>query len=363
MIKLTVDLESHSSHAYDICIGRGILDRIALLASHGAANRHIVISDSHVSPLYGESLLSLLRNLGKKADLITFPAGESSKNMDTVLAIITQMIELGADRGTELIALGGGVTGDMVSFIASIYMRSVTYVQIPTTLMSQVDSCIGGKTGIDLAAGKNLLGTFYQPRETFIDLQFLDTLPEREFLNGMAEVVKYAIIDDLDLLDLLERHAGRIRERDPEILTEIVTRSCRIKKGFVEIDEKDRGLRRILNFGHTIGHAIEAESDYDIPHGHALSPGMIAAARISEKHGYLASEECERMRDLIQLTGLPPSIPERISTEGILSRIRHDKKKEGETVHFVLLKKLGMPFMNGSVEEELIREIIEELKQ
>ncbi|MBW2648715.1 MAG: 3-dehydroquinate synthase [Deltaproteobacteria bacterium] len=226
-----------------------------------------------------------------------------------------------------------------------------------------MDSGIGGKTGVDLPEGKNLLGTFFQPKMVFIDLQFLNTLPDGEFNNGLSEIVKYGIIDDIELFNLLERETDRIRKRDPDLLKTIVGRSCKIKKGIVEIDERDMGVRRILNFGHTIGHAVEAESGYKISHGNAISVGMIASARISEKLDHLSSEDRDRIEHLIVSADLLDHIPESIRTEGVLSKTRTDKKKRGDTIHFVLLKKIGMPFINGSVEEALICETIEELRK
>jgi len=303
MKRIKVNLDKQSSTSYEICIGHNILDRIGLVISKSNLARHyIVITDSNVSSLYREELLTALKNVNLNVDLIEFPAGEISKNTDTVLTIIKKLINLGADRNSALIALGGGVTGDMTGFIASIYMRSIPYIQIPTTLMAQVDSSIGGKTGIDLPEGKNLLGAFFQPKSVFIDLQFLKTLPDEEFMNGLSEIVKYGIIDDMELFNILERETENIKSRSMDLLELMVERSCKIKKGIVEIDEMDMGVRRILNFGHTIGHAIEAESGYMIPHGNAVSIGMIASARISEKLNYLSSEDRNRIEHLIKST-------------------------------------------------------------
>ncbi|NQU03041.1 MAG: 3-dehydroquinate synthase [Syntrophaceae bacterium] len=364
MKRIKVNLDKQSSLSYEICIGHDILDRIGLvIAKNNSAHRYIVIADSNVSPLHGEKFLSVLRNMGINVDLIEFPAGENSKNIDTILTIVRKLIDLGADRSSALIALGGGVTGDITGFIASIYMRSIPYIQIPTSLLAQVDSSIGGKTGIDLPEGKNLLGTFFQPSMVFIDLQFLKTLPDGEFNNGLSEIVKCGIIDDIELFNLLERETGGIKKRNPDLLETIIERSCKTKKGIVEIDERDMGMRRILNFGHTIGHAVEAESGYKISHGNAISVGMIASTRISEKLNYLSSEDRDRIERLIRSIDLLDHVPESISAEGILSKIRTDKKKKGDSIHFVLLKKIGVPFINGSVEEALILETIEELRK
>ncbi len=364
MKKIKVNLDKQMLSSHEIRIGHGILDRIGLVIAKGKiADRYTVITDSTVSALYGEEFLGLLKEVGVKADLIEFPAGEASKNMETAFTIIRELITRGVDRSSGLIALGGGVTGDMTGFIASIYMRGIPFIQVPTTLMAQVDSGIGGKTGVDLPEGKNLLGSFFQPQAIFIDLRFLETLPEEEFTNGLAEIIKYGIIDDAELFTLLEEKYDAIKTRDPDLLQMIIERSCKIKKGIVEIDEKDIGVRRILNFGHTIGHAVEAVSGYTISHGNAVATGMIAVARISQRMKYLPAREAERIRGLVRSVGLADHIPESIDTEGILAKIGTDKKKEGETVHFVLLKKIGTPFINGSVDDTLIRETIEELKQ
>ncbi len=363
MKKIRINLDRRSNLSYEIFIESNIFDRIGLLiAKKNVAKRYVVISDSNVSSLYGEQFLGILRGVNLPADLIEFPAGEASKNIDTVLTIVRKLIEMGVDRSSALIALGGGVTGDIVGFIASIYMRSIPYIQVPTSLLAQVDSSIGGKTGIDLPEGKNLLGAFFQPKMVFTDLQFLATLPDEEFNNGLAEIIKYGIIDDVDLFHLLETEGEAIRNRDAAVLEEIIGRACRIKGGIVEIDEKDEGIRRILNFGHTLGHAMEAASGYTLSHGNAVSVGMIAAAKISEKTKHLSSGERDMIEKIIKNMGLLHKIPESIKTDDIISRMKMDKKKEGNIIHFVFLKKLGVPFINGSVEKDIIYQTIEELR-
>jgi len=360
-IKVTLDKKYSSS--YEIHIGRGIVDRIALLiAKNHKAGRHVIVTDDNVAPLHGKNFLPVLKNIGLNADIIAFPAGEASKSINTLLDLADKLLKLGADRGTCLIALGGGVVGDMVGFIASIYMRGVPYVQIPTTLVAQVDSAIGGKTAVDLPAGKNLLGTFYQPAAVFVDLSFLETLPAKEFENGLAEIIKYGIIDDEKMFHLLEENMEAVRQKDSTLLVKIVENCCRIKKAIVEIDEREQGLRRILNYGHTLGHALEAVSMYKMTHGEGVAVGMIAAALISAKKGYLDIAEAKRIKELVEKAGLPVKIPAKLPTQEIITRLQMDKKKNGDTIHFVLLKKIGMPFVNGGVEKRLINEVIEEMK-
>jgi 3-dehydroquinate synthase len=363
MRSIKVNLDKKYSASYEIHIGNGILDRIALLIDKNRkAGRYIIITDNNVARLHGGNFLALLKNIGLNADLIDFPAGEASKNIGTILDIADKLLKLGADRTTCLIALGGGVVGDMTGFIASVYMRGVSYVQIPTSLVAQVDSAIGGKTAIDLPSGKNLLGTFYQPSEVFVDLNFLNTLPEKEFENGLAEIIKYGIIDDEKMFRLLEENMDEVKQKEPAMMLKIVENCCRIKKSIVEIDEKEQGLRRILNYGHTLGHALEAVSDYKLSHGEGVALGMIAAARISEKKNYLNNDDTKRIEALIELANLPVNIPASLPADEIIKRLQMDKKKKGDTIHFVLLKKIGMPFINGGLDKEIIGEVIEEMK-
>jgi 3-dehydroquinate synthase len=364
MKTIKVHLDKKTSSSYEIYIGNGIIDRMGLLlAKHRWGEHYVIITDDMVSALHGARVEETLKEMGLKTDMIDFPAGEASKDMQTSLRIVDRLMARGADRTSALIALGGGVVGDITGFVASIYMRGIPYIQVPTTLLAQVDSSIGGKTGIDLSNGKNILGTFYQPKGVFIDLAFLKTLEPPELKNGLAEVVKYGIIDDPELFGILEAKADAIKNREPDILQEIITRSCRIKKGVVEIDELEKGVRRILNFGHTIGHAIETESGYTVSHGDAVSIGMATAAIISERTHYLPTEDRERIIALIRAMGLPDRISKSLKPKEIIARMKGDKKKAGDVLNFVLLKHIGMPFVTSDVPEALIRETIEELQK
>jgi 3-dehydroquinate synthase len=363
MNRIKVHLERKFSASYDIHIGRSILDRLALILSkNGWGSRYFIVTDSLVSQLHGDRVTGVLDRMGLAVEKLEFPAGEASKNIQTCVGVAEQLAERGADRTSALIALGGGVVGDVTGFVASIFMRGIPYVQVPTTLLAQVDSSIGGKTGVDVPSAKNMLGTFCQPKAVFIDIDFLETLPAREFTNGLAEIVKYGIIEDPDLLEDLKSGMEAVHKGDKRFLETIISRSCRIKKAIVEIDETERGLRRILNFGHTVGHALEAESSYALSHGEAVALGMIAATILSERLGYLSAEDREHVLSVIRHTGLPDRIPRELKTEGTLSRLKQDKKKAGESIHFVLLKKPGMPFVNGGVPLELVRETIEAMK-
>jgi 3-dehydroquinate synthase len=363
MRSMKVNLDKKSLSSYEIRIGNNIIDRMALIISKNhKAGRHIIITDSNVGKLHGEKLLASLKDVGMNVGMIEFPAGEASKNINCALDIVEKLLQMGADRSSMLIALGGGVVGDIVGFIASVFMRSIPYIQVPTSLIAQVDSSIGGKTAIDIEYGKNLLGTFYQPRAVFIDLGFLTTLPEQEFSNGLAEIIKYGIIDDEKMFRTLEDNMESVRRRDPALLLKLIESCCRIKKSIVEIDEKEQGLRRILNFGHTLGHALEAQSNFTVSHGEGVALGMIAAARISENAGYLEAGERGRMENIIPKAGLPDRIPKNLSADGIISRLKMDKKKKGDIIHFVLVKKIGMPFVNGGIDDKVIADVIEGMK-
>ena len=363
MKKIKIHFTRKQSQSYEIFIGYDIFDRIAMMiANTRIASRYVIVTDDCVCKLYGETLLSHLRNIGVNSDLIAFPAGERSKNFQSVLDLSGKLLDLGVDRKTALIALGGGVAGDLAGVVASIYMRGLPCIQIPTTLIAQVDSSIGGKTAIDLPQGKNLLGTFYQPAGVFIDIKCLDTLPLSEYQNGLAEIVKYGVIDNEALFQKLEGGADLILSMNRPFLEEIIQTACRIKKDIVEKDEREQGLRRILNFGHTLGHAVEVTSGYKLSHGNAIAIGMIAVARLSTKMHGLPEEDRKRIERLIASLGINCLIPKELATEDILAALQRDKKKDGDTIHFVMLKKIGFPFVTGGIPDDLLRETIEELR-
>jgi 3-dehydroquinate synthase len=363
MNRIKINLDKRSVKSHEIYIGRNILDRIGLvIAKKNWASRLFIITDSNVAKIHGESFRAALLESGLNAEQLVFPAGEKSKTIDTVMRLSGELMEKGADRQSGIIALGGGVVGDIAGFLASIFMRGIPYIQVPTTLIAQVDSSIGGKTGIDLPSGKNLLGTFSQPKAIFINIAFLKTLPAEELNNGLAEIIKYGIIDDPFILDELEKQPEALRSGDAAVLERIVAKCCGIKKAIVEIDETEKGIRRILNFGHTMGHAIEAESGYSISHGRAVVLGILGAVKVSERMGYLHEKDKMRIESLTAKLELPCRLPENIGTEAILARLKSDKKKEGDSVRFVLLKKIGMPFMNGSVPDNILSDVIRELR-
>ncbi|MBU2227173.1 MAG: 3-dehydroquinate synthase [Proteobacteria bacterium] len=364
MKTMKVNLDRMAANSYTIHIGDGIMDRMGLiLARSGVAQRYVIVTDDHVDALHGGRVQAALEKADLIVDRIAVAPGEAAKDIRTVLALAEKLTGLGADRHTALVALGGGVVGDLTGFVASIYMRGIPVIQVPTTLLAQVDSSIGGKTGVDIAAGKNLLGTFHQPKGVFIDIDFLRMLPEAQLRNGLAEVIKCAVIESPELLDDIEDAAAKGGLRETAFLERVITTACRIKKELVEIDERDRGLRRILNFGHTLGHAVEAASGYALSHGESVAIGMVASAAISERMHYLPTEDRKRIESVIRAVGLPDRIPGKLAPGEIMSRLASDKKKEGETIHFILLKKLGLPFVNGGVPEGIVRETIKRLQR
>jgi 3-dehydroquinate synthase len=363
MNRMHVNIGGKADSSYDIYIGEEILDRVGLiLAKSGRAVRYVIVTDTRIDALHGERVQAALEKMDLRVDRITVPPGEEAKGIGTVLAVTERLTALGADRQTVLIALGGGVVGDLTGFAASIYLRGIPVVQIPTTLLAQVDSSIGGKTGVDTAAGKNLLGTFKQPQGVFIDIAFLKTLPDAMFRSGLAEVIKYGIIESPEMLDDLERALANGNLRETAFLERIIATACRIKKDIVELDERDRGLRRVLNFGHTVGHAVEAASGYALSHGESVAIGMVAAARLSERLHGLPADDAARIAALLRSVGLPDRIPAEMDPEDILARLSLDKKKEGGTIHFVMIRKLGTPFVNGGIPEEILRDALKGLK-
>jgi 3-dehydroquinate synthase len=275
------------------------------------------------------------------ANLLSVPPGEKSKTRKTKERVEDRLLMSGAERNSTIFGFGGGVIGDLAGFVAATLHRGVPYVQIPTTLLAQVDSSIGGKVAVDHPLGKNLIGAFYQPKEVYIVAEFLATLPDREFRNGMAEVIKYAAIMDKTLFVTLEKNVGKILKRETRLLFPIVRRCCCLKKTVVELDEKESGLRRILNFGHTIAHALERMTSYRISHGEAVAIGMVAETKISASHGLLSVKECARLQRLVRAFGLPSDIPRSTDLRKLLKETLSDKKLINGVVHYTLLRQLG----------------------
>jgi len=363
MERIRVNLETSCKDSYEIFIDEDIVDPVGVITKvKNRVDRCVIITDSNVNPLYGEMVTKKFEQTALPVDIVEIPAGEPSKSLHTVLDVAKQLVRLKVSRKSLLIALGGGVVGDVAGFIASIYMRSIPYIQIPTTLLAQVDSSVGGKTGVDLPEGKNLLGTFYQPKAVYIGLSFLKTLSDKDFANGLAEIIKYSIIGDHHLFEFLEQESDGIKKRKHSLMESLVGRSCKIKADIVEMDERELGLRRILNFGHTLGHGLEAASDYTLSHGEAVSIGMVGAAKISRRLDYLDRASYTKIVDLIKHYELPTKIPAGLETARILDFMATDKKAVGGQLHFVLVKKIGVPFVTPEVPSGVVVGAIEELQ-
>ncbi len=338
--------------SYPIFVESGCLATVpAELAARWPASCYCLVADDTVAALHGQELLEALRAADLTAEMLSFPAGEASKTIETVAWLASAAARLGLDRRAMIIALGGGVTGDLAGFLASAYLRGVDFVQVPTSLLAQVDSSVGGKTGVDLPEGKNLFGAFYQPKGVFIDLQVLQTLPEIQYRNGLAEVIKYGVIREPSFLDFLEEHRDEILALEPAVVSEMILTCCRIKADVVAADEREGDLRRILNFGHTIGHAVEAASRFEVLHGMAVAIGMVAASRIAVRRGLLSEERAERITGLIAAYGLPTEVPETLDRGQIRSYLLTDKKRVGGTLFFILPRNDGSVVITDEVTE------------
>lgn len=338
MQTLTVDLGDRS---YPIHIGPSLLDQADLIVPHLAQKRVAIVTNTTVGPLYLERLTQTLTAADVAVTPIVLPDGEEYKNWETLNLIFDALLNSRAERKTTLIALGGGVIGDMTGFAAACYQRGVPFIQVPTTLLSQVDSSVGGKTGINHPLGKNMIGAFYQPKLVLADTGTLKTLPPRELSAGLAEVIKYGLIWDAEFFEWLEANMEKLRALDAEAVSHAIYRSCEIKAQVVAADEREGGLRAILNLGHTFGHAIESGMGYgNWLHGEAVAAGMVLAADASRRKGWLSDDDVERTRALIRRAGLPDAAPD-LGVEKYLDFMGHDKKVEAGKIRFVLLKKIG----------------------
>lgn len=356
MAELHVGLEDRS---YPIYIESGCLERIGDdLAQKNIGNRYAIIADMNVTKLYGDRLLAIMSNAGLKARLFPFPAGEQGKTLFTVEALASRMARAGYDRQDAVIALGGGVTGDIAGFLASAYMRGIPFVQVPTSLLAQVDSSVGGKTGVDLPEGKNLVGAFYQPKAVYVDIDVLQTLPREELLGGLAEVIKYGVIRDGDFFTFLEEYRRKILRLEPKIIEKMISRCCEIKAEVVAADEREGGLRKILNYGHTIGHAVEGASSYQLIHGMAVAIGMVAAARLSVLRETLSGKDNERIYAIISAYGMPVAVPHHLDRQVIKRYLKADKKAVGGKVFYVLPDAIGSTYITDAVTEEMVEAVL-----
>ena len=355
--KVRVELGAAS---YDIFLGEGLSPELcAFVKAQGFSRRALILSDENVGKIYGEETADVLRAAGLDPVLYSVPAGEASKSLAMADEVFTCAIEAGLDRRSPVFALGGGVVGDLAGFIAAAYMRGVPFVQLPTSLLAQVDSSVGGKVAVNHRLGKNLIGAFYQPAAVFADFAAFSTLPEREVRTGLGEIVKYGIIFDEAFFAYLEDHAGDALRLSPEAALHMVRRSCEIKAEVVSKDEKEGGLRRILNYGHTIGHAIEKETGYvRYNHGEAVAIGSLGAAYISEAMGMIDAADVLRVHRLTERLGLP-LFAEGCMVDGLYAAIFHDKKTIDGRVNWVLMEGIGKVCVRDDVPETVVRAAME----
>jgi len=357
MRKIKVKLGSNS---YEIHIGAGIIKQAGhRLKERGFTDRVVIITNPTVNRLYGDALKQSLSQENFKVSILQVPDGEEQKSLATAGKLYHELAESYAERTTPILALGGGVIGDLAGFVAATYLRGVALIQIPTTLLAQVDSSIGGKVALDYGQLKNKIGAFYQPRLVISDIDILKTLDTKTLGDGLAEVIKYGVIREEAFFTYLEQNIDKIKSFDEGALEEIVSKSAEIKASVVEKDEKDQGLRAILNYGHTVGHAIESISNFRVAHGEAVALGMIAAARISSEMGIFAPDELLRLESLIRRAGLPTKMPN-LNPADLIQAMKHDKKVLAGKVRFVLPKSLGDVFLTDTVSLSLVEKILAE---
>ena len=336
----------------------GLPDALAVLDL--SSRKVCVITDSHVEKLYADEVTRRLASVCSAVHLFSFPAGEAQKNLHVIQQMYRFFVDKKLDRKDVVISLGGGVVGDMAGFAAATYMRGIRFVQVPTTLLAQVDSSIGGKTGVDFGGYKNLVGAFHMPSAVYINVSVLATLPDEQFSCGMGEVLKHGLIRDAAYYAWTIENMSEIMERDMAVLPTLVETSCLIKKRIVENDPKEQGERALLNFGHTVGHAIETLKGFSLPHGHCVALGCVAAAYISWQRGHLSEEEFYEARDMNVGFSLPITY-EGIRPEDIVETLRHDKKMDAGKIRFILLKKIGKAFIDTTVTEEEILEAVRQI--
>ncbi len=346
------------SKSYPIHIQAGLLQHLSEHLPLKANSPVAIISNVTVAPLYLKTVQHALDQLQLQHFTITLPDGECHKNWETLNLIFDGLLQNHAERSTTLIALGGGVIGDMVGFAAACYQRGIPFIQIPTTLLSQVDSSVGGKTAINHPLGKNMIGAFYQPEAVFIDLDTLKTLPEREFSAGLAEIIKYALLGNLPFLTWLENNIDTLMALDTKALSYTIQTCCEMKAAIVNEDEKEQGKRALLNLGHTFAHAIEAEMGYGVwLHGEAVACGLVMACRLSEELGHLSAKDTERVIHLLNKAKLPTKAPQ-FSTDKWIAHMQHDKKVAQGTIRFIALHALGDAYQTGHIDPRQIEQAI-----
>ncbi len=342
---------------YTIRIGGGLLSDHATLAALAPGRHVLIVSDAHVAPLYLDRVTAAFAD--KRVAHVVIPPGEQEKTLERFGELMSALAALGASRDATLVALGGGVVGDMTGFAAACWMRGVRFVQLPTTLLAMVDSSVGGKTAVDLPEGKNLVGAFHQPAAVIADTDTLTTLPERELHAGLAEVIKYGALGDAAFFDWVDANAAALRARDPEALAHAIATSCTHKAGIVARDETETGERMLLNFGHTFGHAIEAEQGFGgLVHGEAVAVGMVLAARLSASLGFAPAADTDRLIAALGALGLPTDLPQGLDAAALLQRMRLDKKNLSGTLRLILWRGIGKAFVATGIDEAAVRDAL-----
>lgn len=350
---------SLGERSYPIHIGKGLLEQADLILPHLKRKQVAIVSNTTVAPLYMDTLASTLKNAGVSVIQIVLPDGEAYKNSETLNLIYDALLNARCERGTTLIALGGGVIGDLTGYAAATYLRGVPFIQIPTTLLSQVDSSVGGKTGINHPLGKNMIGAFYQPKLVLADISTLDTLPQREYSAGVAEVIKYGLIRDADFFDWLETNMQSLMALEEQVVAYAIYRSCQNKAEVVAADEHETGERALLNLGHTFGHAIENGMGYGVwLHGEAVAAGTMLAADLSKRLGWLSSKDVARMEALFKLAKLPLNSP-KWSAEQYLALMQLDKKVSDGQIRLVLQKAIGKAVMTAEYDKKMLNQTLE----
>jgi 3-dehydroquinate synthase len=349
--------------SYDIEIGLALEQVGEHLKRLGLGRKIALITNPTVKSLYYARIANSLQTAGFVVHGVEIPDGEQYKNLDSTNHIYTELLRNNLDRKSAVVALGGGVIGDLAGFAAATFMRSVPFIQIPTTLLAMVDSSVGGKTGVNHPLGKNMIGAFHQPKKVVMDMDVLRTLPKEDFLAGMAEVIKYGIIWDETFFEYLDESCAKIMALDPDALAYIIRRSCEIKAEVVSKDEHESDIRILLNFGHTVGHAIETEEHYTMRHGHAVAIGMVYASRLASRMGLCADSVPARVKKLIASYGLPTdlsALSRKPAIADLIDTMRVDKKAEGGKVKFVLLTNMGKAIVTKEWEETTLREVLEQ---
>ena len=355
MKTLNVDLGTRS---YPIHIGAGLLDNPDLIRPHIHGNEVMIVSNETIAPIYLERTLSLLE--GFDVASVVLPDGEQYKTLDTLNMVYTALLERHFTRRCTLVALGGGVVGDITGFAAASYQRGVNFIQIPTTLLAQVDSSVGGKTGVNHALGKNMIGAFHQPQCVIADTDTLNTLEDRQLYAGIAEVIKYGLINDPEFFDALESKIDAIVNRDPAVLAWAIERSCQDKADVVAADERESGMRALLNLGHTFGHAIETGTGYgNWLHGEAVACGMMMAAELSHMHGWVNDDDLSRVRHILEASHLPVIAPGQMTSQQFLDIMAVDKKNLEKKIRLVLMKGIGESFISDDFDTEKLQALLD----